>query len=275
MRPQPAEAPVNVDGGATDQVVMSSASQTLPVTALRSSFERARCLTPSQQIQECVHQLTHPELLASAVIDAHEVMELACFDAAPDDAEKAEGGGSADRGPTLVEDFFWSTRELMVHGDRCSFTCIATNVDPIADAASTGERLSTGLDYVGLTCDDSGTLVLGAVQAPGDTTAYPLLLRLFACLTEISPAPQRERLNRDHLMGIAKPSTCFDLNLVLWDRNDQPETSPISELTRDLAEKLKEALVSADGFPDILRDVVCLRMNPDRFDGRMRFDWRV
>jgi hypothetical protein len=180
-----------------------------------------------------------------------------------------------ERGTTLVEDFIWETRELMVLGDRCSFTCLATNVHPLSFAAEASGGLSTGLDYVGLTCDTSATLVLGAVQAPGDATAYPLLLRLLACLTEIAPPPLWERANQRHFKGIGRPNSKFDLNLVRWDRSERPETNPIGELTRDLAEHVKRALHESGRFPPILRDVVCLRMNPDRFDGRMRFDWRV
>ena len=77
------------------------------------------------------------------------------------------------------------------------------------------------------------------------------------------------------MMGIGRESSKFDLNLVLWDRNDEPDTSSLCELTRDLAENVKEVLGSAPDFPPILRDVVCMRMNPDRFGGRMRFTWRV
>jgi hypothetical protein len=113
------------------------------------------------------------------------------------------------------------------------------------------------------------------VQAPGDATAYPLLLRLLACLTEVAPSAQLERVNRLHFKGIAGPETRFDLNLVLWERSDEPEMTPISQLTRDLAENLKAGAQACEQFPDLLRDIVCLRMNPDRFDGRLRFDWRV
>ena len=35
------------------------------------------------------------------------------------------------------------------------------------------------------------------------------------------------------------------------------------------------ALVAEPRFPPILNDFVCLRMNQKRFDGRLRFVWRV
>lgn len=249
----------------------------LPITALRRSFERARSLSAPAQIQECIHQLTHPGLLAAEVLDAWEVMQLSCFELGVEDGdlEAKTEPREAHAHTTLVEEFFYATRELMVLGDRRSFTCLSTNVHPLETRGGTADGLSTGLDYVGLTCDDSGALVLGVVQAPGDATAYPLLLRLLTCLAEIAPPAQLERMNQQHFLGVASPSSRFDLNLVLWDRSEEPETSPISELTRDLAEKVKGALVSSKSFPPLLRDVVCLRMNPDRFDGRMRFAWRI
>ncbi len=256
------------------RVVSNCQEWSMPVTALRRGFERARSLEPDAQIQACIHQLTHPELLAREVLQAWEIVQSGCPEP-DDDGKPLDSPPATDRHSTLVEEFFYATRELMVLGDRCSFTCLSSNVQPLPTAPEEEAALSVGLDYVGLTCDNSATLVLGAVQAPGDATAYPLLLRLLACLTEIAPAAQRERMNRDYFLGVASPDSRFDLNLVLWDRAETPQTNPISELTRDLAEKVKEALVASPSFPPILRDVVCLRMNPDRFDGRMRFDWRV
>ncbi len=250
-------------------------SYALPVTALRRSFEHTRSLDSADQVREIVDRLVHPESTAAEVLDAYRVMQ-SCFDPdGEDEGPKPDAEDETARGATLVEDFFWPTRELQVLGDKCSFTCLATNVHPLSQTAHAGDGLSAGLDYVGLTCDVSSTLVLGVVQSPGDVSAYPLLLRLFACLTEIAPPAQFERINAQHMMGIGRESSKFDLNLVLWERNDEPDTSPLCELTRDLAENVKEALSSGPDFPPILRDVVCMRMNPAGFNGRMRFAWRV
>jgi len=252
-------------------------------TSLRQSFERARTLGFDQQIQECADLLQHPDLVVSEVVDAYHTVASRFAPTAGEPAAEPVGAQpkAAAESPaaTLVEDFFWETRELMVLGDKCSFTCLATNVEPHPALCANGQPaprgLSVGLDYVGLTCDSAGVLVLGAAQAPGDATAYPLLLRLLACLTEISPRSEIERLNRERLKGIADPTKPFDLNLVLWDREDEPELTPISQLTRDLAEKVKDGLRDEKSVPANLRDIVCLQMNPDRFDGRMRFQWRV
>jgi len=71
----------------------------------------------------------------------------------------------------------------------------------------------------------------------------------------------------------------FDLHLVLWEHYDDdgppPERTPISQLSRDLAEFSKAWLAGAPQILPILSDIVCLNMRPDRFDGRVRFDWRV
>ncbi len=246
----------------------------LPVTSLRRSFEHARACDTADQVREIVERLVHPEDIAEEVLDAYRVMQI-CFDLDAPGKEPKPDDAIAARPRTVVEDYIWATRELTVLGGKCSFTCIATNVDPLARPSGAEGGLSDGLDYVGLTCDSSSTLVLGAVQSPGDVSAYPLLLRLFACLTEIVPPAQFERINQRHMMGIGRESSQFDLNLVLWDRNEETEASTLCELTRDLAEKMKAVLGSDPDFPSILRDVVCMRMNPDCFDGRMRLEWRI
>ncbi len=248
-----------------------------PATALRRSFERARTLSLENQIEECVDQLQNPGLLAALVLDAYRVME-SCFasEQPPSLAEIPHPQTSEDsRVPTLVEEFIWPTRELSVARDNCSFTCLATNVNPLPTDSADPNGLSAGLDYVGLTCCAEGRLVLGAVQAPGDATAYPLLLRALACLTEIAPAPQLQRLDREYFKGIAGDSPRFDLNLVLWDGDYDLDTSAISQLTRDLAEKVKAGVLAGADFPTLLGDIVCLQLNADRFDGRMRFAWRI
>lgn len=246
----------------------------LPVTTLRRSFEHARALGAADQTRELVERLIHPHAIADQVLDAYRVARG--YFELDDEGDESKPEGSAGAEPkTLVEGYIWATRELAVLGDKCSFTCLATNVHPLWHGADATEGLSAGLDYVGLTCDSSSTLVLGAVQSPGDCSAYPLLLRLFACLTEIAPPTQFARINQRHMMGIGSEASKFDLNLVLWDKDEETESDPLCELTRDLAEKMKGVLAAAPDFPPILRDVVCMRMNPDRFDGRMRFEWRV
>ncbi len=102
-----------------------------------------------------------------------------------------------------------------------------------------------------------------------------MLLRGLACLAELASYSQLERLSKRLFGGAlgAKPS--FDLELVLWDPSGREEASPLEQLTRDLSEKIKAVIRSDTEYPRILRDVVCLRMDASRFDGRLRFAWRV
>ena len=128
---------------------------------------------------------------------------------------------------------------------------------------------------MGLRCDATNAPVLGAVQSELDTSPYPLLLRLIACLAEMAPSAQVERLNAQFFKLTLSRTPCFALTLITWEYVEDDTRSPISQLTRDLAEVVKAAIDTVPHFPGILREIVCLRMNPERFDGRLRFDWRV
>jgi len=132
--------------------------------------------------------------------------------------------------------FFYPARELFVQGDRCSFTCLATTV---------------------------GFQVGGVDETHSDRIDYAAVNRFNA-------------FDRDIYRGILGPAPAFDLCLVLWDEDEIVDPRrPLCELTRDLAEVLKRALYAEPRFPPVLNDIVCLRMNPKRFDGRLRFVWRV
>jgi hypothetical protein len=82
-------------------------------------------------------------------------------------------------------------------------------------------------------------------------------------------------MDRQFFLGALGLRPAFDLNLVVWDHAEEDERATLDQLTRDLAEKVKGAIREHARFPEILRDIVCLRMNPARFDGRLRFCWRI
>ena len=254
---------------------MSDQSRATPITTLRQSFERARALPPSQQIDECVDQLGHPELIMAEVVDAFHKVE-SWLDANPtlrEDPLTPDG----KRQCIQAEEYIYEGRDLFVIGEPCAFTCLSTNVSPLPGTESPEPGMTSGLDYVGLTCDQTATPVLGAVQSLGDATAYPLLLRGLACLSEMAPRAQAERVNRHFFKGALSDQPIFDLNIVVWDLSEaeEPEHTPIRQFTRDLSETVKRAMTERDDLPRILRHIVCLRMNHERFDGRLRFDWRV
>jgi hypothetical protein len=62
---------------------------------------------------------------------------------------------------------------------------------------------------------------------------------------------------------------------VLQEGVEELDRTCLCQLTRDLSEKLKATIRENSRLPHILRDIVCLRINPERFQGRLRFEWRV
>ncbi len=247
-------------------------------TNLRQSYLRACSLSLDEQLRECVDQLEHPELITSELIQAHAA--VAC------ELESASGDGPQGPSPSQPRDqsrHFYPTRDIFVLRDSSSFTCLANDIVPLSLAgiasAQHPETGHDGLDYVAVTCTREPQPVLGAVQSEQDRSAYPLLLRLLACFCELAHPVQADRIDRQYFHGMLGESPTFDLHLILWDdwreEDEPPERTPISQLTHDLAELAKAALQQRDSSPPMLRDILCLQMNPTDFDARVRFDWRV
>jgi hypothetical protein len=252
---------------------VSDARDSVPDSQLRRSYERARSLDFEGQMRECVDQLGNPEVIVEETLEAFRVVEAwAGSRELPPPGEPVEL--DAVDLEELASEFFYSTREVAVLGGCGAFTSLASNVDPLGDLRPGEKGSRDGLDFVGLTCDEARTPVLGCVQSRSDTSAYPLLLRGLACLAEMAPEAQVARMNRQYFLGALGPRPAFDLDLVLWE-GDGREQESLDQLTRDLAEKLKHAIRRHGRFPEILRHIVCLRMNPARFDGRLRLAWRV
>lgn len=253
---------------------MSDPNDCAPTTQLRRSYEYARKLSLAEQIRECVDQLEHPEIIVAETLDAFRMVGDWV-----DSRELPPPGQPVDSDAIDLEElgseFFYATREIAVVGEPCGFTSLASNVDPLGDLRPPHKGERDGLDFVGVTCDSSRTPVLGAVESDLETSAYPLLLRSLACLAEVAPKAQVERMDREFFMGLLGLRPAFDLNLVVWDDAQGDERSTIDQLTRDLAEKVKATILEHRQLPEILRDIVCLRMNPARFDGRLRFVWRI
>lgn len=243
-------------------------------TALRAFEGRTRSLSLASQMSECVDLLQAPELVVADVLTS--VADLSEIKRAPRDLAVEVGRASAD------EAFFYAARELFVQGDKCSFTCLATDVaftrkdEPIEVADEVEARRHGAIDYAAVTCEARPFPILGFTQREAAESAYPLLLRSLSCLIELLAPRRFDLLDREIYRGLLGPAPAFDLALVLWDDEEVPdERRPLCELTRDLAELVKGTLAEEPRFPPILRDIVCLRMNQKRFDGRLRFVWRV
>jgi hypothetical protein len=62
---------------------------------------------------------------------------------------------------------------------------------------------------------------------------------------------------------------------VLFEERDESERTAIEQLTRDLAENALALLRDDASCAGLMRNIVCLRMNPSRVDFRLRFGWKV
>lgn len=256
------------------------AENPIAAMALRELEIRSRGLPLEAQMMECVDLLQSPELVVDELLRSLSQIRTAepergRLELVKDQADRAEGA------------FFYPSRELFVRGDRCSFTCLATSLEfrpagpvlvaksdaaPIAPTA----RAPHSIDYAAVTCESRPVPVLGFTARSEAESAYPILLRALASLIELTRPRRFDLLDREVYRGLLGPAPAFDLTLVLWDEDDpQDPRRPLCELSRDLAEVLKKALRAEPRFPPVLLDFVCLRMNAKRFDGRLRFVWRV
>ena len=240
---------------------MVAAEKQCELTALRSLEMRTRELSLDAQMTECVDLLQSPEFVIEDLIRSIEQIRLT----------RPPAGRvrlvSNEEEPN--DAFFYPARELFVQGDRSSFTCLATAV-VFSDDEPCGP-----IDYAAVTCESRPFPILGFTQKSEGESAYPILLRSLSSLIELTRPNRFDAFDRDVYRGILGPAPFFDLALVLWDEAGVDPRRPLCELTRDLAEVLKSTLAVEARFPPILNDIVCLRMNPKRFDGRLRFVWRV
>ena len=247
---------------------MSAAERQHESTALRALEISTREMPLDQQMSACIDLLQTPEFAVEDLVQSIEQIRTI-----PPQRERVElifdeSGASAEKGS-----FFYPSRELFVQGDRCSFTCLATSVG-FRDGGSVSER--DRMDYTAVTCESRPFPVLGFTQSSDTESAYPLLLRSLSSLIELTKPCRFDLLDREIYRGILGPAPAFDLSIVLWDEDEVVDPRrPLCELSRDLAEVLKATLQAEPRFPPILNDIVCLRMNPKRFDGRLRYVWRV
>jgi hypothetical protein len=240
--------------------------------ALRALAERTRRLSLDAQMVECIDLLESPEYVIDDLLrSVGEARDLV----APSGRVEIVSADPSDESP-----FFYPARELFVQGDGCSFTCLATDVD-FSDGESSAESLEQAsrphaIDYAAVTCESRPVPLLGFTQHSETESAYPILLRGLSSLIELTRPRRFDALDRDIYRGLLGPVPVFDLALVLWDDDQKSDPRrPLCELSRDLAEVLKTTLLSEPRFPPVLNDIVCLRMNDKRFDGRLRFVWRV
>jgi hypothetical protein len=227
---------------------------------------RTRKLPLDAQMVECVDLLQSPEFVVDDLVRS---------------VEQIRESGSETGRVELVSDqdaskdaFFYPSRELFVQGDRCSFTCLATSVGFKQEGLESSR--SACIDYAAVTCEAQPVPVLGFTQFSETESAYSILLRSLSSMIELTKPSRFDVLDRHIYRGLLGPTPVVDLCIVLWDEDDVVDfRQPLCELSRDLAEVVKATLHAEPRFPSVLNDIVCLRMNPKRFDGRLRFVWRV
>lgn len=253
---------------------MPPSERTFAPTPLRRSYERARAMDTAAQLRECIDVLENPGIIVSEVLESFRLVERAFKQGVLDPVILAERSEKQIQ-RTETPEWIYEGRDLSVLGDSCSFTCLSTNVEPIPEQVFELKAPSEGFDFVGITCNELARPVLGTVQSEADSSPFPLLLRALVGLAEMAPVIQLKRLNYQFFKGALPPSPCFDLFLATWIFDEDAERTPICQFTRDISELLKRTIAEQSEFPSVLNDIVCLQMNPARFDGRMRFDWRV
>lgn len=239
-------------------------------TELRERFDQIRELDLAAQMRECVDYLQHPEILMNEFVESFCTVQNANL------ADTSLYRTQPASGDELVLRDFFAGREICVSGEESfGFTCLASELTPLPDTRPGEADDCDGLDYVGLIAGTPAVPVLGAVQSPRDASAFVLLLRLLTSLAELTPEDQLQRLNDQLFKGALDGAARFDLHLVLWDVGDAAELAPLHQLTRDMADVFMSRVREEFLFPDVLRNIVCLRMDPDDFDGQLEFLWSV
>ena len=279
--------PVSCGGGRSDtefaapgepsnfeRIQLDSKQSDFPLTPLRQSYQRSRASDTAAQLRECIDLLENPELIVSEVLETFHAVDRGFEDGVlRPDVLAASSEQHIEHG--IEPEWFYEGRDISTLGDSCSFTCLASLVEPLPHPDFDPKAEPEGFDYVGVTCNEKLSPLLGAVQSERDASAYPLLLRLLAGLAELAPPAQLERLNHQFFKGTLSAEPSFDLFLMVWEFSEKEDRTPLCQFTRDIAEVVKRTILEKSDFPGVLNDIVCLRMNPLRFDGRVRFDWRV
>ncbi|MBW2282049.1 MAG: hypothetical protein JRG76_04090 [Deltaproteobacteria bacterium] len=245
-------------------------------TALRERYQRAALLDAAGQMRECVEYLQHPEILVAEFSDSY--LTASEYDrrdqefwAPPEDLPRRRV--SDDVCDQLVRA---SQVRVLDDPEHC-FRYVAREIFPLRaelGGHAEGDRRAAGLDYVGLIAADPCVPVLGVVHVPADRTVFLSLMRLLTCLAEVATEAQVDRANRFLFRGVLPPEPTFDLHVLTESPPDLDAQPPISHLTHDLANVFVTLLRDEWQFPNMLRNIYCLRMSLKDFDGGMQVDWK-
>jgi hypothetical protein len=247
--------------------------------ALRERCRRVLQLPAPRLTQECIDYLQNPEVLVA------EFAESFAAAAGIDERERAftpgpaAGSGPAAQGPwadpgvlrAFSAPFLRLESELEC--DEYDFCCLARNVSPLANEVEPG----TCLDYVGLTCDETSTPILGVICTTQVGSRFRALLRLLAGLAELAPDAQLERADRFLFQRSLGRRIPFDLHLLHVGEDPPAKADPLDQLCRDLAFVSGHALRAHPTLPPVVRHILCLRIPSaqDAVTGILSEEWRV
>ncbi len=255
---------------------MEETSLYFPSTIFRRSYELARSLNLRDQMRECADLLSNPQLLGDELLDA--CAAISSFDESelPSVCEIEASAPDEDSSELILEHFYRGQRLEIVGGP--DFSCLATNVRPVAEGCPSQGDMKDGLDYIGLLdlADAPATPALGVVQSVDDTSAYALLLRILACLSELAPGTRFRQLNREHLKGALAEDARFEMHLVLWNEAPMsPDQTALCEFARDLVEVTRSGIERNGELSARVGTFRCLTMNPGDFYNRLDSIWQV
>ncbi len=222
-------------------------------SSLRRRWDRTRRMGVGNQLRDAVDYLENPEVLVAEFVDAYCAID-----------------GCADPDELILEDLSTRSRDnplfrQFAPGTEVSLDCTGGGAMRVlrAPVPLLGEAGAHGADYVGLIQGEAGEVpVIGAVQSGVKGTPYSLLLRALVCLSEIAPAPHLARLNEEIFKGGLQPGVQFDLHLGIVQAPETAEEHTLWQLTRDMADGFCAAIGEEWQFPDLLRRIWALRIDP-------------
>jgi hypothetical protein len=223
-------------------------------TPFRKRYEDTRALSAEAQLRECADYLQHPEVLITEFLESYYLVER---DADPSDTLDVLETST----PELVLETFFDSLQLHIStesGKLERMFCAGGAFAPLPGGAHPAlER--RGLDYVGLR-GGSPRLILGVAATPEESSPYSLLLRALVCFSEIAPPFQLARLREQVIRNRIELDGTFDLQIAVAesDPEEAPEKLSLQQLTRDLAEVVRDRLGEHDQFAGTLGAIECL-----------------
>ena len=246
-----------------------------PSTLLRQRFERARSLSVTAQVRECVDYLQNPEVLIQEFMDAYTAVESCCDAAEQCFTVRAPRDGAAIERKALLDGVFGKGPISVFDLVPYEFQCVARDVASLSQSVDRSARRADGLDYVGRVVDEEPLGVIGVAQAGAESSPYALFLRLITCLSELAPDAQLRAADGALFKGGLGAEPKLDLHLLLRESERDVSSGTLRELTHDLAEVFYSGVSEEWQVPDVLRNVVCLVPAPPGSEEKLLVEWCV